>query len=62
MQLGDKLNKCILFELLLYSFTQNIEYINPCEDGSFNYLYLSIIFCAFPFNFTSHGICIKFHN
>ena len=47
-EMSVKLNKCILFEVLLYSFTQNNEYIvTPYEQGYFNYLFLSIIFYAF---------------
>ena len=45
----DNLNKCILFEFLLQGFTQNTKYINLDEQGYFNYLYLSIIFFAFPY-------------
>ena len=48
----DKLNKCISFKILLYVFTQNTEYIvTPYGYGYFNYLYLSIIFYAFSYEF-----------
>ena len=45
----DKLNKCVLFNLLLYGFTQNTEYNDLYEYGYFNYFYLSITFYAFSY-------------
>ena len=60
----DKLNKCILLELLLYGLTQNTEYIiNHYEEGLFElFVFVNYILCFFIYNFTSHGICNNFHN
>ena len=46
----------------ILGFAQNTAYIILYEWSYFNYLYLSIIFCFFLRNFTSHGIGINFDN
>ena len=45
----DKFNKYILFEHLLYGFTQNTEYITLYKQSYLNYLYLLNIFYAFSY-------------
>ena len=51
---------CILFELLVYGFTQNTEYINLYEQLFQLFIFVNDILCFFVCNFTSHGICINF--
>ena len=58
----DKLNKCMLFELLLYGFTQNTEYIYLHEQFISIIWICQLYFMLFHMQFTWHGICINFNN
>ena len=52
----------MLFELLLYGFTQNTEYIYLYEQFISIIWICQLYFMLFHMQFTWHGICINFNN
>ena len=56
----DKLNKCILFEVLLWFYPEYWIYYYSLRIELFQlFVFVNNVLCFFLCNFTSHGICIE---